>query len=125
MKFINKKDLIVLIILGGIISSFFIFSYVFSDKNVTGANVFIDGVLYMQIGSEGRYEIFDNENEYLQTVIFNNGRIKVIESECKNKVCEHTGWISNSNQKIICLPFKIVVEPIGGKDDSGVDLYTW
>lgn len=47
-------------------------------------------------------------------IVIDNGTVKVIHSDCPNKLCEKTGKISKVGQKIICLPNKLVIS-IEGK----------
>ncbi len=42
-----------------------------------------------------------------------NGKVRVEESSCKHKICMHRGFISNSGEKLICAPQKVVVEVVG------------
>lgn len=38
------------------------------------------------------------------------GQVSMEESNCKNQLCVHQGAISRSNQTIVCLPHRVVVE---------------
>ena len=37
------------------------------------------------------------------------GRIRVRESDCPDKVCVRTGWITNASQSIVCVPNRTVI----------------
>ncbi|MGE5542463.1 MAG: NusG domain II-containing protein [Bacillota bacterium] len=41
------------------------------------------------------------------------GRVRMISSDCPDKVCVKTGWISQAGQVIVCLPNRVIlkVEP--------------
>ncbi|MCQ2514540.1 MAG: NusG domain II-containing protein [Ruminococcus sp.] len=45
-----------------------------------------------------------------------NGCIWVEHSECPDKICEHKGKISQTNENIVCLPAEVVIE-VKSKDD--------
>jgi hypothetical protein len=47
-----------------------------------------------------------NGNAVLQT---ENGRIRMVSSPCRDKLCVKHGWISKPGESIICLPERIVV----------------
>lgn len=42
-----------------------------------------------------------------------NGRIRVLESDCPRHICIHSGWISNPGQTIVCVPNKTIIEVKG------------
>lgn len=94
------------------------------QKGITGVKVTVDGVLAVSISQDGLYPV-EKDGKHLLTVEFYQGKARVKESTCDNQICVKTGWISNTNQTIVCLPYKIVVEPIGGKNTDGVDIITW
>ncbi len=53
-----------------------------------------------------------------------DGRVRVREAHCPNRICEKQGWISRG--AIVCLPNHIVIA-VGGKADNlpkGVDAVT-
>ncbi|OGS45535.1 MAG: hypothetical protein A2539_00070 [Elusimicrobia bacterium RIFOXYD2_FULL_34_15] len=45
------------------------------------------------------------------------GHLRVLESDCPNKICKHSGWISNPYQTIVCVPNKILIEIISDSKD--------
>lgn len=54
--------------------------------------------------------------------VASDGRARIKESDCPDKVCVRTGWIANPGQVIVCLPNKIVVRVEGGPQDTGTSL---
>ena len=49
-----------------------------------------------------------------------NGKIRLTEASCPDKICEKTGYIGSSGQSIICIPNKITVSVVGS--DESVDV---
>ncbi len=49
------------------------------------------------------------------TITVKNGKVAVTEADCPDGLCVNTGYISTSDQSIICLPHKLVVS-IEGAD---------
>lgn len=47
--------------------------------------------------------------------------IEVIESDCPEKICFSFGLITKSNETIICLPLRMVIEISGQQEDSTED----
>ena len=50
--------------------------------------------------------------ENVKGVVFevNNGKIRIIESDCPDKICVKTDFIDSKSEKIVCLPKKLIVE---------------
>lgn len=67
----------------------------------------IDTVYTVKIGEE--YNIIE----------IKDGKARVTESNCKDKICVNMPPISKSGQSIICLPHKLVVRIEG--DDRNID----
>ncbi|MGE5587679.1 MAG: NusG domain II-containing protein [Clostridia bacterium] len=46
--------------------------------------------------------------------IAEDGRARVLASDCPDKVCVKTGWIDRPGELIVCLPNRVVVKIQGG-----------
>ncbi len=53
-----------------------------------------------------------------------DGRIRVTESPCREKICIAAGWASQSGEWIACLPNRIFIRLEGGESQS-VDAQTF
>ncbi len=72
----------------------------------------------------GRYSLSIN-GQYLlnggtNTLVIENGRAKVSDADCPDKLCVKEGWVQYTGQCITCLPNKLTVTVVGG--DSSVDI---
>lgn len=75
-------------------------------------------------GQTSSYSLNTNRKIQLDGLVveIQNGQVFVSETNCEDKVCQHTGKISKVNQSIICLPKNIVIKVTGNSDfqvDSG------
>ena len=52
------------------------------------------------------------------TVQAEPGRIRVLESDCPDKLCEKMGWSSSPAKPLICLPNRVTVVVLGGGDET-------
>lgn len=61
------------------------------------------------------------EGEYTNKLLIEKGRIRFHDSDCPNKDCVKTGWISNKGSVAVCLPNKtmIKIEGADGEIDGG------
>ena len=62
-------------------------------------------------GKTQEYPLGENRTITLRslTVVIENGEAYVINPDCPDKICEHSGRISRVNQSIVCLPAGVVV----------------
>ena len=49
-----------------------------------------------------------------------NGKIRLINASCPDKICEKTGYIGSSGQSLICVPNKITVSVVGSGESVDV-----
>ena len=52
------------------------------------------------------------------TVEIRSGKVRVIRASCPNKICIKTGWITEGNSYIACVPNGILIKLISGKHDK-------
>ncbi len=52
-----------------------------------------------------------------------NGRARMIDANCPDRVCIKQGWINRAGESIICLPHRVVVRVPG--EIKGVDQVTY
>lgn len=58
---------------------------------------------------------------YTLTVEIRDGRARVANSDCPDKICQRTGWISRKGETVICAPAAVrltVTDRRGGADDA-------
>jgi hypothetical protein len=54
-----------------------------------------------------------------------NNRVRIIDSDCIEKICVNTGYIKNENQIIVCLPNKLYIKIINKSlENNTVDAVT-
>jgi len=84
-----------------------------SASPVTVARVYQDGVLIKEIALSDIYiaQTFYIENDRgTNVIIAENGRIRVSQADCPDKICVRQGWIKNSLFPVVCLPHRLVIE---------------
>ncbi len=48
------------------------------------------------------------------TVVVSDGRIRVEQATCPDKLCVRQGWSRTEDYPIVCLPHGLVIQPKGG-----------
>ena len=65
------------------------------------------------------YEFSVSCDDGSNTIRVEKGRICVIDADCPDKICVNTGYISDAELPIVCLPHKLSIIVSG--EDSGYD----
>jgi heptaprenyl diphosphate synthase len=47
-----------------------------------------------------------------------DGRVRVVEADCPNRICVHTGWRSRGGEVIVCVPNRTVIRILGKNNDE-------
>ena len=55
------------------------------------------------------------------TIIINGNEIKIVDADCKDKLCIKQGSISKIGKTLICLPNELIIEIKGDEYDSSDD----
>jgi hypothetical protein len=53
-----------------------------------------------------------------------DGRVRMVSSDCRDKVCIGMGWTETSGRSIVCLPNRVIIRITGGRDPGKVDTVT-
>ena len=110
-----------------VIIFFVIIVFTFSGRSLaSGQNIvkiYHDGKLYrtLDLTKDATYDILDH------MVVETKGRsVRVIESDCPEKLCIKSGWVSHPDIPIVCLPNKItiIIPSDGRKNDTEMDAIT-
>ncbi len=119
----KKGDYIVIILV--IFSSFFIFAKIKNENKTKGdvVAVYVDSEKVAEYNLKAHDgEIIDINSKYGKNKIkIEKGKVKMVESDCEDKVCLHMGEISANNETIICLPNRLLVK-IESETSNEVDV---
>lgn len=82
------------------------------------ARILLDGELVEEIaldkvGASYSFTVEDGAGGS-NTILVEQGRIRVSEANCPDQVCVDQGWISNGTVPIVCLPHKLMIQIVGG-----------
>ena len=84
------------------------------------AVISVDGQIVERLPLDSDTSVTMNtEDGHFNTVTVENGRVRVSEADCPDRICVRQGWIQYAGESIVCLPHKLVVTVHGG--EAGVD----
>ena len=109
----KKNDWIlvaVILVLAGI--GFLIFTS-FGRQTAGIVKVTVDGELFGTYSLKKEREVEINDTNRL---IIEDGQVDMIEADCPDQICVEHISISKNKETIVCLPNKVIVEIVGGKD---------
>lgn len=81
------------------------------------ARITRDGVLLEEIDLttvDQPYTLTFEDESGRNVVMVEQGRIRVSEADCPDRVCVNQGWISDGTVPIVCLPHRLMIEIKGG-----------
>ena len=118
-QIIKKADIVLFVILlvfGLALSAVALFTGTDGQK----VQIEVDGKPYATYSLLENRIIEINENGHINKITINDGTVQMSYSTCKNQICVKDGQISKTNQSIVCLPNKVMVEITGGEEDFDV-----
>lgn len=66
----------------------------------------------LSLGRDGRYSV--EGGRLPVTLEIADGRIRFVESQCPDHICERYGWLSRENDQAVCMPAGVMVSVEGG-----------
>ena len=79
------------------------------------AVVTVDGRLYGTYSLSQNQTIEIKQNNHINKITIKDGAVQMSYSDCHNQVCVNDGKVSQTNESIVCLPNKVMVEIVGGE----------
>ena len=80
---------------------------------------FGNGKIYQQIELEQNNTIkIEQENGDYNEVVIQDGYVWMTDADCPDKLCVKHNKIHYNHETIVCLPHKVVVEIIGGEENT-------
>lgn len=129
MKFIKKKDLIIIaLILLVAVSSYFIYKIYSQGLEKAGAKaeIYYESELVMTVMLNEKIDKTFSlaQNEHVIFHLYEDGAIRFEKSNCPDKVCIKAGKLRHIGSSSACLPNKIILKivPIKGTESNDVDL---
>lgn len=120
-NFITKKDLIIIFA----VVVFSVLLFLFFSLSTKGQSEYVqiiyegDVIDTLPLDADREYSPVTNENIVIE-IKDNKARFKT--SDCPDKVCVNTGWLSSPGQTAVCLPNKIsIVIQTSAPDKDAVD----
>lgn len=115
-KFIKKADIVLFVVL---VAAGLALSWLSVRDAGAGQKVVVtaNGQLYGTYDLFQDQEIIVEQNDHINKITIKDGQVQMSYSDCKNQICVEDGKISRTNQSIVCLPNKVVVEITGGEEE--------
>ncbi len=118
-KFFNNKDIIAIAVVFILALVFFTIYRLYMGNDGSYAEIIYDGQIIERLP-------LNEDNEYIPEINNNiiieikDKKIHFKHSNCPDKICVNTGWLSRPGQTAVCLPNKISVV-VKGKAGDNID----
>lgn len=98
--------------------------FIMRDDEAAGktADIYSDNKLIRTVSLENDDEFTVENGDGYNIIRIRNGKISVIESDCKNQICVNQGEIDNNLFPIVCVPNGLVIRIVSVGAESGVDI---
>ena len=105
----RKKEIIAILILILIALTLLICVRLFAEGEGKYVKVYVDNKLKktFNLNNNSRY-LIDTKKGY-NLLIIKDGKARIVDADCPNKICVDKGFISKNDESIICLPHNVVV----------------
>jgi hypothetical protein len=119
----TKGDLLLLLCLTGALFAFHFFTTRSAEE----------GERYAEISVDGRVDVvaaLDEDGTYAPTgrpavqIAVRNGAVGFVHSDCPDKICIHSGFLSTPGQSAACLPNRVVLR-VAVRKGQAVDSVTY
>lgn len=123
----KKWDIIIIILLICLSLTPELIFGIMMNKNYTGtyAEVTVDGKLYKKIllsEHRGEEEINVKTKYGYNTIQIKDDSIGIIDSDCPDKICVNSGFISKPGDLSVCLPHKLMIEIKSNNSEKDTDI---
>lgn len=119
-KYINRNDIILIIVLSVFSALFTIYLFTVTQHG-NKVLVYVDGQLTGEYPLDTDTEVtimgYNGGNNVMS---ISNGRVRMSEASCPDRLCIHQGSISRAGQSIVCLPNRVILR-IDGKETLDYD----
>ncbi len=66
-------------------------------------------------------QTFTTEKHFVELEFNRDKGVRVVNSSCKDKICQYRGYVNSNKQSIVCLPAKIHVQIQSSKTNEDLD----
>lgn len=111
----KKKDLLLAGTILLLAFAVWSFNQFFFPKDIRKIRITVDGELYGEYSLQEDQEISIGKTNVCR---IEDGKVKMIEASCPDKLCMQQRAVDEKGGSIICLPNKVVIEAVGGNSAS-------
>lgn len=116
----RKKEIIAVLILILIAVILFVCIRVFAEDKGKYVKVYVKEKLTKTFDLEIDQEYFIETKRGYNLLVIKDGKARVLDADCPDKICVDKGAISKNDESIICLPHNVVVT-IDSNEEKAVD----
>lgn len=107
----RKGDLLVLVVIM-LIGIIFIYNYYSRDQKFGNIAVLeVNGEIVRKFNLNDELEQYRVETPAgFNILAFEDGKVRVVEADCPDRLCVNFGWAQRVGQTIVCLPHRVIIK---------------
>lgn len=126
-KLFGKGDFILIVAAAAAAAALFLLMRFDYGQNVKG-EIIVDGEIYKTVelkqGQKEHFLIDGTKSGIDCEILAENGEIKFVSSQCRDKICVTAGALSHKGDTAACLPAGVLIRIVSG-GDSPVDVIAY
>lgn len=112
LKFQKGDFIAIILVIGFALALFCLFFFQKTEGQQGTIQIFQDGNL-IEERSLNTKETISVDGPYHNTIVIDEGKVAITQSDCPGADCVHSGWISQVGRSIICLPNRVEIRIVG------------
>ncbi len=115
IKLFSRYDLLILIAISAV-AIILLIPHLFTKDSLC-VNIIHQGELVqtVDLNTVSGFREIKVKSQPQVTIRIENGRARVIEAQCEDKLCVNCGWLDSNGDMAVCLPAGVVVSVEGNK----------
>lgn len=120
-EIMKKADWIIIGLVVIIAGSVFLWN-IYIDKKENSDSLFVEvyynGELYDKVSLMESKRIVVETELGRNVIEVHDGKVSMVEADCRDEICIRSGVIDKVNRNIVCLPNKVHVQIVGNMEDD-------
>lgn len=118
MKKNDIKIIVGVLVIAGLFYLFNQYRLSKMDSNNLYVEINVDGEVYEKVSLDEEKEMKIETKHGVNIIKIHDHGVEMIEANCPDQICVKSGFITKTDNPIVCLPNRVYVEIVGDSEDE-------